>query len=140
MTLNIRKLCVGAESVDSLRDWQALRLKQMGSIGHVTRMWPRRVAEVLDGGSLYWIIKGVMRVRQEITGFEEWPSEDPEEKPKCRIILAPELVLTEPWPHRPFQGWRYLVPDEAPPDLGARSDNDDMPPELVAELRSLGAW
>ncbi len=140
MVLSIRKLCVGAESVDSLREWQDERLRLNGSVGHVTRMWPKRREEVLDGGSLYWIIKGVMRVRQQIIGFEEWPPEDPEDKPKCRLVLDPDLVLTEPWPHRPFQGWRYLKPEEAPPDLGSRHDKDDMPADMVAELRAMGAW
>ena len=142
MTIHIRKLCVGAESIESLQEWQAMRLETMGSIGHVTRMWPKRLDEVLDGGSLYWIIKGVMRVRQPIIDFEEWidPSEEDDGgKPKCRIVLAPDLIRTDPWPHRPFQGWRYLKPEDAPPDLGARA-NDDMPPELAAELRAIGAW
>lgn len=140
MTLNIRKLCVGVETVEELQEWQDLRLAQMGSIGHVTRMWPKRQDEVLDGGSLYWIIKGVMRVRQRIIGFQEWPGDDPEEKPKCRLVLDPKLVLTDPWPHRPFQGWRYLKPEESPPDLGTRDGDGDMPPALAAELRAIGAW
>ncbi len=140
MPLHIRKLCVGADTVEDLKEWQDGRLAQLGSIGHVTRMWPKRQDEVLEGGSLYWIIKGVMRVRQRIIGFEEWPADDPEDKPKCRLVLDPELVLTEPWPHRPFQGWRYLKPEEAPPDLGARDDGEGMPAELAAELRAIGAW
>ncbi|MDJ0683708.1 MAG: DUF1489 domain-containing protein [Alphaproteobacteria bacterium] len=142
MVLHMRKLCVGAESIEDLAEWQAMRLRQMGSIGHVTRMWPKRIDELLKGGSLYWIIKGVMRVRQPILGFEEWhdlSGEDEGKKPKCRIVLAPDLIPTDPWPHRPFQGWRYLTPDEAPPDLG-KGANDDMPPELKAELRAIGAW
>ena len=113
----------------------------MGSIGHVTRMWPRRVAEVLDGGSLYWIIKGVMRVRQEITGFEEWPSEDPGGKAKMPDHLgagvgSDRTLAAPPVPGLALSG----AGRSAARSWCARSDNDDMPPELVAELRSLGAW
>ena len=140
MALHIRKLCVGAESVEDLQVWQDQRLRQRGSIGHVTRMWPRRMEEVLDGGSLYWIIKGVMRVRQRILAFEEWPGEEPGSKPKCRLVLEPQLILTDPWPHRPFQGWRYLKPEEAPPDLGDDTKDGQMPSSLAAELRQLGVW
>lgn len=139
MVLNIRKLCVGVDTVEELEAWQRHRLEVQGSIGHVTRMWPKRIDEVLEGGSLYWIIKGVMRARQPIIGFEEWHGGEPGEKPRCRIVLDPVLVLTEPWPHRPFQGWRYLPGSEAPPDLSAREEGQ-MPPDLAAELRQLGAW
>lgn len=142
MTLHIRKLCVGADSIDDLRHWQVGRLKQNGGrLWHRTRTWPRRYPEIVDGkGSLYWIIKGVMSVRQPIIGFEAEPHEDPDERPYCRIMLGPDLFETEPWPHRPFQGWRYLTPSEAPPDIAQGVDNDTLPPGLAAELRALGAW
>jgi len=151
MILNIRKLCVGAESVDDLAKWQADRLKAVGSIGHTTRMWPKRREEVLEtGGSIYWVINRVMRARQRIIGFEETfgpgggngveDSVDPGEavKPKCRIVLDPEIVLTEPWPHRPFQGWRYLKSEDAPPDLPAGTTPDDLPVDLAVALRDMG--
>lgn len=140
--LNIRKLCVGAESLDDLRRWQEGRLRQTGGpLWHRTRTWPRRHAEVLaGGGSLYWIIKGAMACRQPIVGFEAENHEDPDERPYCRIMLGPELIATDPWPHRPFQGWRYLKGEEAPPDLGAAASDDALPPTLAAELRALGAW
>jgi hypothetical protein len=143
MTLNIRKLCVGAESIQDLQQWQSGRLRQNGGkIWHTTRTWPRRFEEILHGGgSLYWIIKGQMAVRQGILGFEPEPQDDdPDSRPYCRIILSPELVPTDPWPHRPFQGWRYLKADEAPPDLKAGTENDALPASLAAELRALGAW
>lgn len=142
----MRKLCVGAQSIDDLKAWQAGRLAAVGSIGHVTRMWPRRLEELLDGGSLYWIIKGVMTVRQPILAFEEWVDHETDiqtlgevegAKPKCHIVLSPEMVRVDPRPHRPFQGWRYLKPDEAPVDLGDGSQ-DGVPPELAAELRAIG--
>ena len=139
--LNIRKLCVGAESLDDLREWQARRLQAGGPLWHRTRTWPRRHSEILKtGGSLYWIIKGAMACRQPIAGFEAEAHEDPDEKPYCRIILAPELIPTDPWPHRPFQGWRYLPGSEAPPDLPESANGENLPPELTAELRALGIW
>jgi len=142
MVLHIRKLCVGAESLESLQHWQAGRLKvNDGRLWHRTRTWPRRSQEILrEGGSLYWIIKGQMACRQPIVGFEPEAHEDPDERPYCRIMLGPELIPTDPWPHRPFQGWRYLKEDEAPPDLASGQDSGELPPALAAELRAIGAW
>lgn len=138
--LHLRKLSVGSESVDTMIAWQeGMRAKRSGHIWHVTRSWPKRAEELLNGGSLYWIIKGVMVARQPIIGFEEHPPENPEDKPYCRIMLADEVIKTQPWPHRPFQGWRYLKADEAPPDLDSLAgEGDEMPAEMAAELRSLG--
>lgn len=142
MPLNLRKLCVGAESLEDLSRWQEARRRQGGgALWHRTRSWPRRHAEILrSGGSLYWIIKGVMACRQPIVGFESEPHPDPDEKPYCRILLAEALIPTDPWPHRPFQGWRYLTAAEAPPDLPQGDVGDGLPPGLAAELRALGAW
>ena len=62
MALHILKLCVGVDTLQELADWQAARLKQMKGprklLSHVTRMTPKRRDEILDGGSLYWVIKG----------------------------------------------------------------------------------
>lgn len=140
MALHIRKLCVGAASTQEMQPWQdAKRARNGGLLWHVTRNWPRRRAEVLDGGSLYWVIRGRLAIRQRIIGFDSEPGETPDDKPHCRIMLDPELVLTEPRPHHPFQGWRYLIATEAPPDLrDLRARADDMPPEMVLELRGLG--
>ena len=142
MTLHLRKLCVGAESLEDLAHWQKGRLQvNGGKLWHRTRTWPRRHAEIVAGeGSLYWIIKGAMACRQPIIGFEAEAHEDPDERPYCRILLAPDLIATDPWPHRPFQGWRYLKPAAAPPDLRQSASGDDLPPALAAELRALGAW
>ena len=143
--LHMRKLCVGVERLEELAAWQARRLSVPGAqLFHATRNWPRRQAEILDGGgSLFWIIKGRMAARQRIIGFEAAPrvdAEDPDEKPFCRILLDPALVPTEPWPHRPFQGWRYLKSSEAPPDLDVHGGSGDLPAELSAELKALGLW
>ena len=142
MALHLRKLCVGADSIDDLARWQKRRLGEGGGrIWHATRNWPRRQSEILaDGGSLYWIIRGQICVRQTILGFEPAPSRDPDEKPFCRILLDPTLVPTDPWPHRAFQGWRYLPGSEAPADLSDSPGAEDLPPDLAAELRALGAW
>lgn len=143
MALHLRKLCVGPGSLDDLKRSQAGRLKANGWLWHRTRTWPRRYPEILaTGGSLYWIIKGRMACRQPIQGFDREAHEDPDERPYCRILLALELIPTDPWPHRPFQGWRYLRADEAPPDLNEAADGagEGLPPALAAELRARGVW
>ena len=143
MTLHIIKLCVGCDSVDDLGKWQKARLAQMrrrnpkARLRHVTRMMPKRVQDVLDGGSLYWVIKGYVRVRQRIIGLRAVRGE--EGAKACAIELAPRLIKTQLVAWRPFQGWRYLTSEEAPPDLAPRAKgDDDLPPRLAAALRELG--
>ena len=117
------------------------RLAQTGgALWHRTRTWPRRYTEILEtGGSLYWIIKGAMACRQPIVGFEAEAHEDPDERPYCRIMLGPELIPTDPWPHRPFQGWRYLKAKDAPPDLPeGRESKEPLPTELASALAEIG--
>jgi hypothetical protein len=95
------------------------------------------MAELADGGSLYWVIKSFIRVRQRILGIERLTGA--EGRPYCRIRLEPVYVRTEMRPHKPFQGWRYLRPEDAPPDVDAASaDADDLPAEMAEELRGLG--
>ncbi len=140
MSLNLIKLCVGITDIKHLEGVQKQRRKaaKRKFSRHVTRNWPRRAEEILEGkGSLYWVIKGVIRVRQPIIGFDEM--QDDEGRPMCGIRLAPELVPVIPYPFRPFQGWRYLEAPSAPPDLrGMKGGVADLPPDLVAELVSLG--
>ena len=144
MPLHIIKLCVGCESLSELAAWQKQRLKEKRAKGqkpeliHVTRMTPKRGDEVLDGGSLYWVIKGQVRVRQPITALE--PRNDEDGRGFCAIRLAAKLVPVLPRRQRPFQGWRYLAAADAPPDLakGQRVGDDEPPPEMLAELRALG--
>ena len=146
MTVHLRKLCVGVDHPDQLAAWQARRLaaaaNRPGALYHQTRSHPKRRDEILKGGSLYWIICGVMRVRQRIVGIEDAPMEGGEQdirrRPSCRLILDPELVPVEPRAHRPFQGWRYLEPADAPRDLEAGDESAEMPPAMAAELRELG--
>lgn len=137
MTVHLKKLSVGSESLASLRQWQEMRLKAGFELMHVTRNTPRRAEEVLDGGSIYWVIKGVMCARQPITELRSMQRADG--RPACGIVLAPEIVAVEPTRMRIFQGWRYLEAKDAPVDLPMAADGDEaMPPELVAELRELG--
>ena len=137
MTVHLKKLSVGSDSLDALKSWQALRLAETGRLMHVTRNRPRRADEILDGGSIYWIIKGVMIARQKIIDLAEVQRADG--RPACGLVLSSELVATTPTKMRIFQGWRYLEAKDAPPDIGA-DDAGDMPAELAAELRDLGIF
>ncbi len=135
------KLSVGTDSVEGLRAWQAGRRTDWAGRPvpyHVTRRAPRRAATVLDGGSIYWVIRGAIQARQRILGLDE--THDQDGVPHCVILLDPELVATEAWPHRPFQGWRYLDAEKAPPDLGAGGWVDALPSQLARDLRAIGVF
>ncbi len=138
--LHIIKLCVGAEDIKDLADWQKKRRKQYKRRynTHMTRSYPRRAEEILAGGSLYWVIAGSVRVRQRIIGVVQ--RRDTEGDLCCEFRLDPKLVETAARAHRPFQGWRYLAAQDVPPDLapGHKAKGDRLPPSLVEELRSLG--
>lgn len=143
MTVHIIKLCVGVREVSELIAWQESRLADMAAQGvhpeivHVTRMAPRRREDVLNGGSLYWVIKGFIQARQLITDLRVVDGEDGVRR--CGIVLSPTIVLSAAVPRRPFQGWRYLAPSDAPRDLSAGEDSPgDMPEEMRAELMELG--
>jgi hypothetical protein len=138
VTVNLVKMCVGVDEIDELRQWQAKRLKSAldKKLRHVTRNRPKREAELLDGGSIYWVIKGQIRVRQRVIGLEDRVKEDG--KPACGLVLDPKLVLTDLRAMRPMQGWRYLEAKDAPRDLRKGDELGDMPPKLIAELRALG--
>ena len=142
MALHIIKLCVGAESVEDLQDWITRRLAAQTASGrtpeqyHTTRMAPKRRDEVLDGGSLYWVIKGNVQVRQRLLDLRAVV--DADGISRCNLILDPQLHLTNWQPRRPFQGWRYLTEDDAPRDLGDDTGTEAMPAELRRELASLG--
>ena len=144
MTIHLVKIAVGIESVDHLREVQIERLRQAqepgaaGALHHMTRNTPRRAEEVLDGGSIYWIIKGYIRVRQNITGFGEAVGRNG--KPRCALILDPKLVQTVLLPHKPIQGWRYMEAEAAPEDLTGKERKiaSSLPQDMADELRSLG--
>jgi hypothetical protein len=140
MTLHLIKLCVGIDQIDELVEWQKDRLKQMKKRGqkpelkHTTRMVPKQRDELLDGGSLYWVIRGIVAVRQRLTDIR--PFVDKEGIGRCNLMLDKELVLVSPRPRRAFQGWRYLPAKEAPPDIGKAEWA--LPDKLRRELAELG--
>lgn len=139
MPLNILKLCVGADSVEDLTEWQDLHrhLWPAGRTEHVTRMWPKRETEVLDGGSLYWVIKGVILARQRILGLE--PRQGADGITRCALVLDAEIIRTAPAPRRPFQGWRYLASEDSPRDLPrGRVKDDALPDDLARALADIG--
>ena len=143
MTLNLVKLCVGVESIEDLQASIDFGLADKKSRGleeiqfHTTRMVPKRLDELLDGGSLYWVIKGNIQVRQHITEIR--PFTDNSGISRCRIVMEPRLILTQWQPRRAFQGWRYLTAKDAPADLSdANAGLLQLPPELRRELADLG--
>lgn len=137
--LHMIKLCVGAQGVEDLSAWQTARLAASGNANpvHVTRMRPKRTAELLAGGSLYWVFKGQILARQRIVRLDEVTREDGASA--CAIVLSRDITQTYAAPRRPFQGWRYLPPEDAPRDLPEGIDGaEDMPPELLSALSDLG--
>ncbi len=137
--VNILKLCVGAETVADLASWQEENAARWpgGRAVHVTRMWPKREGELLAGGSLYWVIKGVILCRQRLVALERVDSGDGIQR--CALVMDREIILTEPAPRRPFQGWRYIGPDEVPRDISpGRQGDDSLPPDLERALAEIG--
>ncbi|MBB6305801.1 DUF1489 family protein [Xanthobacter tagetidis] len=142
MALHLLKLCVGADSIADLAAWIAERGAAAQAAGrvyeqtHTTRMVPTRTADLLGGGSLYWVIKGQLSARQRLLDIR--PFVDGDGIRRCHLVLEPEVVPVVARPSRPFQGWRYLADKDAPADLGAGSAGADMPEDLRRELRQLG--
>ncbi len=138
MALHLLKLAVGIENIGHFRAVQERHLADNGSLCHITRFMPRRAEKVLDGGSLYWVVRNFIRVRQRLLDLQVVKSDEGGGS-KCAFVLDPELVLTVPVRRRPHQGWRYFEAASAPPDLGASIEEfGDMPAEMAAELRTLG--
>ena len=143
MTVHLIKLCVGVETPRELAEWQARRLKRLARAGkrpehcHRTLQTPRRREEILDGGSLYWVIKGIIQVRQRIVGFGEGNKKDG--SPCCLILLDEALIPVRPTARRAFQGWRYLDATDAPADL-KRGERKlaDLPEKMRRDLAELG--
>lgn len=142
MTLNIIKVCVGADSIEDLHEWQASRLFDYnGEPAAMTRTLrrPREHEAVAAGGSLYWVIKRHIAVRQAILGFEPIDAS----ASAWKIVVSPLLTRTMAVPRKPFQGWRYLLGDQAPPDgsrfvYGEREDNAS--PEMREALLEAGLF
>ena len=138
MTIHIVKLCVGAETVDDLVSWQNRLMKSSPAPYHHTRMMPKRAQDVLAGGSMYWVIKRAIRVRQRIVAINELA--DDEGRKLCELVFDPEIHRTYAQPKRPFQGWRYLKPDAAPRDLSDGELAVDIPIELDTALKKAMVW
>jgi hypothetical protein len=143
MPLHLIKLCVGCDGIEDLEEWIAMKLDERRRARepveqfHTTRMVPTRTAELLDGGSLYWVIKGNVQCRQRLLDIR--PFTDDDGIGRCRLILDPMVVPTDWQPRRAFQGWRYLKPADAPADLGrGKSAILEMPLQLRRELAELG--
>src|SRR6201996_3394493 len=142
MTLHMIKLCVGAESVEDLAQWQAKRIKDQKKrktkkieLMHVTRAMPKRKDEILEGGSLYWVIKGQIAARQKILELRAVTKNG---SPHCGIVYDAQLIPVNRRHHRAFQGWRYFDPKDAPADLRIPKGGKGLPEELQTELVSLG--
>ena len=137
--VNLVKLCVGSDTVEDLERWQAERRARIpGHVPcHVTRMWPKRADELLNGGSLYWVFRGAVLARQRIVALEERRGEDG--ILRCGLIFDPKIIRTEALPRRAFQGWRYLEPKDSPRDLPRHKSADPtLPRELLTALAEIG--
>lgn len=136
-TVHLLKLCVGVDEIAGLAQWQAERLRRQKRIDHVTRMIPKRAEELVGGGgSIYWVIRGLILVRQQITAIE--PFTDGEGIERCKLVFDPKLVPVRPSPRRAFQGWRYLPAADAPPDLAGDAASGDLSDAMRADLAALG--
>lgn len=144
MAINIIKLCVGATSIEDLVNWQARQVFNRTSLGMDprpvcdTRMTPKRADEVTAGGSLYWVIKGVILVRQCIEDIVTFDEEGG--RSRCELVLNPDIIKTAPQRRKAFQGWRYFEQKDAPADLTISMGGEALPNELRAELIELGVW
>ena len=141
MVIHLIKLSVGPESLSQLADWQGHRLQELRRNGqppelmHITRHMPKRADELLNGGSIYWVIKGWLCARQRLLELRPLIRDG---VVHCGLIYDKELVRVSPRPHRPFQGWRYFAPKDAPPDLVKGATDDAMPDAMRRQLTLLG--
>lgn len=138
-SVHLIKLSVGTENIEDLAAWQATKRAQApdGLPRHVTRMWPKREAEILNGGSIFWVIKGVIQCRQRVDRLDEYIGQDGIRR--CAIVLDPQIIRTQTSLKRPFQGWRYLATADAPPDLPkGRASEEPLPVELNRALAEIG--
>ena len=143
MSLNLIKLCVGCDSIKDLDSWIKQRIREKKKRGqkpehiHTTRMMPKRTDELLQGGSLYGGIRGEILCRERLVDIR--PFVDSDGVGRCRLVLAPKLILVEPRPFRAFQGWRYLDGKDTPRDLDRAAPGAmAMPEQMRRELRELG--
>ena len=139
MTIHLVKMAVGIGSVEHLKNIQnKLRANNNDILHHYTRNKPKRSCELLDGGSIFWIIKGYVRVKQRIFAIDE--IFDQTRKKRCIITLDSKLARVEMLAHKPIQGWRYMEDRFAPKTIneGYAASIDNFPETMVKELKSLG--
>lgn len=141
MTIHLIKLSVGPESLSELAGWQAQRVKDMQRKGqaaelmHITRQMPKRAEELLEGGSIYWVIKGYIVARQRLVELRPLVRDG---VPYCGLVYDAQVVTVQMRPRKAFQGWRYLEAKDAPPDIGVWDGTHAMPDTLQRELMALG--
>ena len=136
MPLNILKLCVGVCEIEELESWVRDCRAGRDTLDHTTRMFPKRREEILPGGSLYWVIRGMILCRQPIAGLEAVTGADG--IGRCRIVFKPQIIPVRPAPKRAFQGWRYLDAADAPPDMPKSGKAEGIPEKMRRELAELG--
>ncbi|MEE9347510.1 MAG: DUF1489 domain-containing protein [Robiginitomaculum sp.] len=140
----MQKLSVGSTSIESLQDWQNMMVARRIAAGggayheHVTRMFPKQKEALLDGGSIYWVIKGMIICRNSIIALE--PTRNAKGLKACSIQMDPRLIAVEPAPRRAFQGWRYLKAEDVPADIKDIDNADGISPQLRQKLVEIGAW
>ncbi|GFE93652.1 DUF1489 family protein [Acetobacter persici] len=140
--LNLIKLVVGVSSVEELAERQKDAHNTRKHPQHSarlpvvhTRTFPRQSEEILQGGSLYRVISGLIQCRQQVLDLQTETRADGTQG--TLILLSPEIIRVEPRAMRPFQGWRYLKPADAPPDM-TNTQHTSLPPHLQKELMLLG--
>lgn len=138
MKFHMVKLCVGAEDIQDLVDWQNRLMRSLPNPVHHTRMMPKQRDALIREGSIYWVIKRAIRVRQRIIDIRE--VQDDEGRSMCELVFDPELVRTYAQPKRPFQGWRYLKPSAVPRDLNSNEAALNIPPTLDTALKDAMVW
>ena len=132
------KLCVGAHSIDDMIDWQQRQMRTLPNPIHRTRAYPKQAEAMLQGGSIYWVVRRAIRFRQRIIDIRK--VDDEEGKSLCELHFDPELIQTYAQPKRPFQGWRYLKPGDAPRDLRSGESAINIPADLDEALKAAMVW
>ncbi|MFL2801476.1 MAG: DUF1489 family protein [Paracoccaceae bacterium] len=142
--VNLIKLCVGNQNVSDLYNSQKNRIihhekSDLPATFFITRMRPKRENEILNGGSVFWVFKGLILARQKIIGFEDFVSKDTIKR--CKIILDRKIILTDTHQKKPFQGWRYFKEQDAPKDREIFSEDKlQLPLKIEKELSEIGIF
>ena len=136
--MHMVKLCVGAHSIDDMIDWQQRQMKTLPNPIHRTRAYPKQAEAMLQGGSIYWVVRRAIRFRQRIIDIRKVDDEDG--RALCELHFDPELIQTYAQPKRPFQGWRYLKPSDAPRDLKSGELAVNIPADLDEALKAAMVW